>query len=72
MLFWNTVEFPQMTLRLVPEVLNAIDMVPLVSKEFRVVDATMLECRYVEHVVAAPAVRIDDAVRHHLALNDGV
>ena len=30
------------------------------------VDAIMLEFRDIKHVVAAPAVRIDDAVRHHL------
>jgi hypothetical protein len=32
MLFGNTVEFAQMTLRLVPKVLNAIDVILLVCK----------------------------------------
>jgi len=60
-----------MTLRLVPIVLDSVDMIVLVSKELRVIDAIMFKCRDVRHVVAAPAVRIDDAVRLHLALNDG-
>ena len=54
----------------VPEVLDAIDVVLFVSKEFGMVDAEMLEFRDIQNVVAAPAIRIDDAVRHHLALND--
>ena len=52
----NTVEFAQMTLRLVPKILNAIDVVPFVCKEFGMVDATMLEFRYIQHVVAPPAI----------------
>jgi hypothetical protein len=33
-----------MRFRLVPEVLDTVDVVLFVSKEFRVIDATMLEC----------------------------
>ena len=56
MLLWNTVEFTHMTLGLVPKVLNAIDMILLVCKEFRVVDTEMLKVRYIQHVVASPTV----------------
>jgi len=30
----------------------------------------VMEIGYVQHIIAPPAVRIDDAVRDHLALND--
>ena len=56
MLPGNTVEFLQMTPCLVPEVLDAIDMILLVCKEFGVVDATVLEFRYIQHIVALPAI----------------
>jgi len=52
----NTVEFPQMTLRMVPEVLDDVDMILLVCKEFGVVDATVLEFLYIQHVVAPPTI----------------
>jgi len=52
----NTVEFPQMTLRLVPEVLDGVDMILLVCKEFGVVDATVLKFRDIQHIVASPTI----------------
>ena len=48
----NTVEFAHMTLCLVPKVLNAIDVILLVFKSFRLVDTEMLKIRYRQHVVA--------------------
>ncbi len=62
MLFGSTVEFAQMTLRLVPKVLNAVDVILLVCKKFGMVDMTVLKIRYIQHVVSSPAVRIDGAV----------
>jgi len=38
MLFGNTIEFTHMALGLVPEILDAIDMVVTVCKEFGMVD----------------------------------
>ena len=60
-----------MTLCLVPEVFDAVDVVLLVSKEFRMIDAKMLERGYIQYVVTAPAVRIDDAVRDDFLLDNG-
>jgi len=40
---WNTVEHTHMALRLVPESLDPIDMRPVVRKEFRVIDAEVME-----------------------------
>ena len=56
MLLRNTIEFAHMALGLVPEILDPIDVVLLVGKEFRVVDAEMLEIRHIQHVIATPAI----------------
>ena len=66
----NAVKFTHMALRLVPEILNTVDVIPVLGKELRVVDPEVFEVRHIQHIVAPPAVRIDDAVGHHLALND--
>ena len=66
----NTVEFTHMTLRLVPEVLYSVDMSLIVCKEFGMVDPEVMEIRYIQNVVTFPTVRIDYAVRHHLAFDD--
>jgi len=60
MLFGNTIEFTHMALCLVPEILDAIDMVVAVSKEFGMVDPEMVEVRNIQPVVAFPTVGIDD------------
>ena len=52
----NTVEFAHMTLRLVPKILNPVDVVLLVCKEFGMVDPEMFEVRYIKDVVASPAI----------------
>ena len=59
-----------MTFRLVPEVLDPVDVSARISKQPGVVDPEVLEVRHIQHIVAPPAVRIDDAVGRHLALND--
>ena len=56
MLLWNTVEFTHMTLCLVPEILNPVDVILLVCKEFGMVDPEVLEVRHVQDVVASPTV----------------
>jgi len=43
MSLWNTVELTHVALRLVPEILDPIDMRPVVRKEFRVIDAEVME-----------------------------
>lgn len=45
----HTVKFPQMALRLVPEVLNAIDMVFTIRKELGVIDSQMTKAGYIQH-----------------------
>ena len=66
----NTVEFAHVALRLVPEVLDPVDMILLVSKQFRMIDPEVVEGRDIQYIVATLTIRVDDAIRHHLALDD--
>ena len=66
----NTIEASQMTLRLVPEVLDAIDMVSGFNKLLRVIDAVMSELRDIQGIIAQKAIRIDNAVRFDCPSND--
>ncbi len=70
MSLWNTVEFAHVALSLVPEILDPVDVVVLICKEFRVVDPEVFEVGNIQHIVAPPTVLIDDAVRHNLAFHD--
>ena len=63
MLLWDTVEFTHVALGLVPEILNAIDVIVAVCEELRMVDTEVIEVRHIQHIVAAPAVGINDAIR---------
>ena len=59
----NAVEATQMTLRLVPEVLDAVDMVSGFNKLLRVIDAVMSELRDIQSIITQKAISIDNAVR---------
>ena len=67
----NTVNFTHMTLGLVPENLNAVDVVCHVCKQFGMVDTKVLEVRYVQNILSSPAVKIDGAVSNDFTLNNG-
>ena len=67
----NAVEPSEVALSLVPEVLDPVDVVVLVSKQLRVVDAGVMEVRHVKRVIAPEAIRVDDAVGQDHALHDG-
>lgn len=68
----NAVEVTHMPLRLVPEILDPVDMVAVLCKQLGMIDPKMLESRGIENIIGLPAVRIDNAVRHHIALDDRV
>ena len=70
MRLWNTIEFTHMTLRLVPKILNPVDVILLVCKEFRMVDSEVMKIRNVQYIVGSPTVRIDNAVRNDLTLDN--
>ena len=67
----NTVEFTHVALGLILEILNAIDVIVAVCEQLRMLDTEVMEVRYIQHIIAAPAVGINDAIRDHLALYDG-
>ena len=67
----HTIKFTQMTFRLVPKILNPIDMIFNIHEGFRMVDPVMLKIADIENIIAAPAVRIDDAIGYNFAGHDG-
>lgn len=56
MLSRDIVEFAHVTLGLVPKILDAIDMISALCKEFRMIDTEVLERADIKCVVAPPAV----------------
>ena len=70
MRLWNTIEFAHMTLGLVPEILDTIDVIVAVGKQLGIVNPEVMKARHIQHVIAPPTVRIDDAVGDYLAFND--
>ena len=70
MRLWDPVEFTQLALRLVPEILDPVDVSLLLGKELRVIDPKVFEIRHIQRIVSLPAVSINDAVRDNLPHND--
>jgi hypothetical protein len=58
-----------MAFGLVPEVLNPIDEIMVVGKEFQMINTIMFEVRHIEHIIPAPAVRIKDTVGDHFTFD---
>src|SRR6202012_3626518 len=59
---WDAIIAAQMALGLVPEVLDAVDVVSPVGEKLAMVDARMAELGHVEHVVGLETVAIDHSV----------
>ncbi len=70
MLFGNAVIFSQPPFGLAPEVLDAVDMIFLVGKQFAVIDAEVMELRDIDGVIRFPAIGIDDGIGLYLAVDD--
>lgn len=51
-----------MPFRLVPEVLDAVDMVAPIGKQLAMIDPKMVEVGDVEHIIATIAIGVDNAV----------
>lgn len=51
-MFRDAVEAPQVAFGLVPEALNAVDVIPIVGKQCRVVYALVIELRYIKRIIA--------------------
>ena len=52
----------QMMLGLVPEILDPVDVIVLVSEQDGVVDAEVLELGHVEYIIASERISIDDTI----------
>ena len=69
----DTVVLAHVALGLVPEILDAVDvMAGGCDERLMVVDPTMPEAGDSENVVAAEAIRVDDGIRPYLALMMGI
>ena len=67
---FDAVESAQMALGLIPEVLNAVNVVAPVGEELGMVDSAVMEIAYVEGVVGFECISIDDTVRFYPFLYD--
>ena len=67
---FDAVKSAHMALSLVPEVLDAVDVILLVSKQFRVVDAHVMKIGHIQRVIRPEGVRVNDAVRPDLLLDN--
>ena len=57
-------------LGLVPEVLNAVNVILAGCKQRRVIDPMMMEITYIQRAIAPVAIRINNAVRRYLLRNE--
>ena len=60
----NSVVFAQDAFCLIPKILNAVNVVPAICKFLGMVDAVMDKTAYARLVIAAQAIRVNNAVRH--------
>ncbi len=66
----DAIEAPQMTLRLVPEVLDAVDMFSGFDKFLRVINTVMSELRNIPSIIAQKAMSIVNSVWLDCLSND--
>jgi hypothetical protein len=70
-LLFDAVETAHVALGLVPEILDSIDVILLIGKELRVIDAAVMEVAHIKSIIGSENVGIDDAVGFHSFLDDG-
>ena len=70
-LFRDAVIGPEVSLCLVPEILDAVDMIVFIGEYQGMIDPQVSELGHIEHIIAYEAVGVDDAVRPDLLANDG-
>lgn len=69
-LLWNAVIAQQVTLGLVPEVLDPVDVIDAIGEQIRMVDPDVMELGNIQNIIGAEIVGVDDAVRPHLIPDD--
>ena len=60
----SSVVFAQDAFCLIPKILNAVNVVLTVGKFLEMVDTVMDKTAYVQLVIAAQAIRVNNAARH--------
>ena len=68
MLCGNTIKFSHMPFGLIPKVLNPIDVILFVSKQFWVIDPVVLKLRHIQHVIRTVVIGVHNAVWFNLFL----
>ena len=68
---FDAIEMSQVTLGLIPEVFNAINVIAPVGEELGVVDVHVMEVAHVESVVGLERIGVYDTAGLHLLLDDG-
>lgn len=66
----NAVKLAHVTLGLVPEVLDSVDVVFRLRELDRMVDALVVKITYIKCIVAAPCVGVNNAVGLYLLIDD--
>jgi len=61
-MLWDATVAPKMTFRLVPKVLDTVDVVAVIGEELGMIDADVVEVGDIEYVVSLEAVCVDNAV----------
>lgn len=57
---YNPLKFAHVAPRLVPEILNPVDVIVSVDERFAVIDATVFEPRYARCVASMPAISVNN------------
>jgi len=70
MLTGDAIVFPQVTLGLIPKILNAIDVVVTIDTPLQVIDSIVFKFRYIEYFVRRQTIRIHNAIWMHLGVDD--
>lgn len=60
-----------MTLGLVPEIRNPVDMILLVGKEFRVIDPEVMKFADIKGIIGPEMIRVDYTIGCHFLADDG-
>ena len=60
-----------MARRLIPKILDSIDMIFGIHEGFGMADHVVLEISDIENIIATPAIRIDNPIGYNFAGYDG-
>ena len=69
-LLFDAIKAAQVALGLVPKVLDAIDVVPVLGKARGVVDSPVMKLTNIECILGPERVGVNDAIGTHLLLNN--